>query len=168
MFTRFCPKNKKRVGLDQFRQPLPASRLAAGKACFFHPKPFLPMMNLLAAACLMTGLTTATSAHEPGDEPRAYPRSVATHATTLTQALARRIHCNEGQYLAIKKLHLHYLEERRQLVFEQSIANAPAAERDEQLAASQHGYEQALNGLLNPEQRLAYQQLRASFTAHRL
>lgn len=126
------------------------------------------MMNLLATACLLTSLTSATPAHGPGDEPRAYPRSVAAHATTLTQALARRIHCNEGQYLAIKKLHLQYLEERRQLEFEQSIANAPAAERDEQLATSQRGYEQALNGLLNPAQRLAYQQLRASFTAHRL
>lgn len=126
------------------------------------------MKNLLAAACLLTSLTSATPAHDPGDEPKAYPRSVAAHATTLTQALARRIHCNEGQYLAIKKLHLQYLEERRQLGFEQSIVNAPAAERDEQLATSQRGYEQALNGILNPEQRLAYQQLRASFTAHRL
>ena len=126
------------------------------------------MKNLLAAAGLLTSLTSATPAHTPGDEPKAYSRSVAAHATTLTQALARRIHCNEGQYLALKKLHLHYLEERRQLVFEQSIVNAPAAERDEQLADSQRGYEQALNDLLNPEQRLAYQQLRASFTAHRL
>lgn len=126
------------------------------------------MINLIAAACLLTGLTSATPAHGPGDEPKAYPRSVAAHATTLTQALARRIHCNEGQYIAIKKLHLQHLEQRRQLEFEQSIVNAPAAERDEQLATLQRGYEQALNGILDPAQRLAYQQLRASFTAHRL
>jgi hypothetical protein len=135
---------------------------------FFQPLPFLPMKNLLAAACLTAGLTSARPAHGPGEEPKAYPRSVAAHATTLTQALARRIHCNEGQYLAIKKLHLHYLEERRQLEFELGIANAPAAERDEQLATAQYHYEQALSNILEPEQRLAYQQLRASFTAHRL
>lgn len=122
------------------------------------------MKNLLAVTCLLTSLTSAT----PGDEPKAYPRSVVARATTLTQALARRIHCNEGQYLAIKKLHLQHLEQRRQVEFELSLVNAPAAERDEQLAALQRGYELALTGLLDPAQRLAYQQLRASFTAHRL
>lgn len=126
------------------------------------------MKNLLAAACLLSGLTSATPAHGPGDEPKAYPRSVAARATTLTQALARRIHCNEGQYLAIKKLHLQHLEQRRQAEFELGLVNAPATERDERLANLQRSYEQALNGILNPEQRLAYQQLRASFTAHRL
>ena len=126
------------------------------------------MKNLLAAACLTAGLTSAQPAHGPGDEPKSYPKSVTTRATTLTQALAQRIHCDEGQYVQIKKLHLHYLEERRQLEFEQNLANASAEERDEQLADSQRRYEQALNSLLAPEQRLAYQQLRASFTAHRL
>jgi hypothetical protein len=129
---------------------------------------FSPMKNLLAAACLTVGLTSASPVHGPSDEPKAYPRSVAAHATSLTQALARRIHFNEGQYVAIKKLHLHYLEERRQLEFELNLANAPADERDEQLGASQYQYEQALGNILDPEQRLAYQQLRASFTAHRL
>lgn len=126
------------------------------------------MKNLLAAACLLTGLTGATPVPSPGDEPKAYPRSVAAHATVLTQALARRLHCNEGQYLAIKKLHLQHLEQRRQAEFELSLVNAPAAERDEQLATLQRNYEQALNDMLDPTQRLAYQQLRASFTAHRL
>ncbi len=126
------------------------------------------MKNLLAATCFLTSLTSAAPAHGPGDEPKAYPRSVAAHATTLTQALARRIHCNEGQYLAIKKLHLQHLEQRRQAEFELSLVNAPAAERDERLATLQRGYEQALNDILDPAQRLAYQQLRASFTAHRL
>ena len=126
------------------------------------------MKNLLAAACLTAGLTAATPVHGPGDEPKAYPKSVALHATTLTQALARRIHFNEGQYVQVKKLHLKYLEERRQLEFELNLANAPAAERDEQIAPLQRRYEQALSDMLNPEQRLAYQQLRASFTAHRL
>ena len=126
------------------------------------------MKNLFAAACFLAGLPSAAPAAAPGDGPRAYPRAVAAHATALTQALARRIHCNEGQYLALKKLHLQYLEERRQLEFELSVANAPAAERDELLALSQRDYEHALNNLLDPAQRLAYQQLRASLTAHRL
>ena len=126
------------------------------------------MKNLLAAACLTAGLSSARPAHGPGDEPRTYPKSVAVHATALTQALAQRIYFNEGQYVQVKQVHLRYLEERRQLEFELGIANAPAAERDEQLAAAQCRYEQALNDLLQPQQRLAYQQLRASFTAHRL
>ena len=126
------------------------------------------MKNLLAAACLTAGLTSATPAPGPGDEIKSYPKSVALHATALTQALAQRIHFNEGQYVQIKKLHLDYLEQRRQLEFELNLANAPAAERDEQLAPLQRRYERALSNLLDPGQRLAYQQLRASFTAHQL
>ena len=126
------------------------------------------MKKLLAVACFTAGLTSARPAHGPSDEPKAYPKSVAARATTLTQALARRIHFNEGQYVQVKKLHLYYLEERRQLEFELNLANAPAAERDEQLAASQCRYEQALSALFNPEHQLAYQKLRNSFTAHRL
>jgi hypothetical protein len=87
-------------------------------------------------------------------------------ATTLTQALAHRIHLNEGQYLRIKRLHLQYLTERRDL--EMDLVGAPAAERDTQLAAAQLRYEQTLSDMLYPDQRLAYQQLRANFTAHRL
>ena len=126
------------------------------------------MKNLLAAACLTAGLTSAMPASGTGDDPKTYPKSVKVHATSLTQALAQRIHFNEGQYVQVKQLHLNYLEERRQLEFELNLANASAAERDEQLADYQRRYEQALNHLLNPDQRLAYQQLRASFTAHRL
>ena len=126
------------------------------------------MKNLLAAACLTASLTATRPVAGPGDEPRNYPKSVAVHATALTQALAQRIHFNEGQYVQVKHLHLRYLEERRQLEFELNLANASTAERDEQLAPVQRSYEQALSTLLNPEQRLAYQNLRASFTAHRL
>jgi len=126
------------------------------------------MKNLLAAACLTASLTAARPVQGPGDESKSYPKSVATHATALTQALAQRIHFNEGQYVQVKHLHLRYLEERRQLEFELNLANASATERDEQLAPLQRSYEQALSTLLNPEQRLAYQHLRASFTAHRL
>ena len=126
------------------------------------------MKNLLAAACLTAGLTSAMPANGPGDDLKTYPKSVKVHATALTQALAQRIRFNEGQYVQVKQLHLNYLEERRQLEFELNLANAPAADRDEQLADYQRRYEQALNRLLNPDQRLAYQQLRASFTAHRL
>lgn len=119
------------------------------------------MRNLFAAACLTAGLTSATPAKDPGDS---YPKNIQVRATTLTQALAHRIHFNEGQYVRIKQLHLRYLSERRAL--EQSPA--PAADRDTQLAAAQLRYEQELNNLLYPEQRVAYQQLRANFTAHRL
>ena len=126
------------------------------------------MKSLLAAACLTASLTAASPVQGPGDEPRNYPKSVAVHATALTQALAQRIHFNEGQYVQVKKLHLDYLEQRRQLEFELNLANAPAAERDEQIAPLQRRYERALSNMLNPDQRLAYQQLRASFTAHQL
>lgn len=126
------------------------------------------MKNLIAAACLLIGLTSARPAHAPGDEPKTFPKSVSLHATTLTQALAQRIHFDEGQYVQVKQLHLRYLEERRQLEFELNLADAPAAERDEQLADYQRRYEHALTTLLKPEQRLAYQQLRANMTAHRL
>jgi hypothetical protein len=54
------------------------------------------------------------------------------------------------------------------LQFELGLANASAAERDEQLAAAQCRYEQALSDVLKPDQRIAYQQLRAAFTAHRI
>jgi hypothetical protein len=122
------------------------------------------MNNLFAAACLTASFATAP-AHkkQPGDD---YPKSVQVRATTLTQALAHRIHLNEGQYVRIKQLHLQYLNERREL--EQSLTSAPAADRDSQLAAAQLRYEQSLNDLLHPDQRVAYQQLRANFTAHRL
>ncbi|GAB3636342.1 hypothetical protein GCM10027422_19320 [Hymenobacter arcticus] len=126
------------------------------------------MNNLIiAAACLTVSLAAvaAVPAHkkQPGDD---YPKSIQVRATTLTQALAHRIHLNEAQYVRIKRLHLQYLSERRDL--EQSLASAPAADRDTKLAAAQLSYEQSLNDLLRPDQRVAYQQLRANFTAHRL
>jgi len=122
------------------------------------------MNSLLAAAYLTVSLASAPATRKhPGQD---YPKSVQVRATTLTQALAHRIHLNEGQYVRVKRLHLQYLNDRREL--EQSLAGAPAADRDTQLAAAQLSYEQALSNLLYPEQRLAYQQLRANFTAHRL
>ena len=123
------------------------------------------MNNLLLAACLTASLatTSATTRKKPTED---YPKSIQVRATTLTQALAHRIHLNEGQYLRIKRLHLQYLSERRDL--EMDLVGAPAAERDTKLAAAQQHYEQTLNDLLYPDQRVAYQQLRANFTAHRL
>jgi hypothetical protein len=126
------------------------------------------MYNLLIAACLTASLAHAPAAKKPmakkpGEE---YPKAIQVRATTLTQALAHRIHLNEGQYLRIKRLHLQYLTERRDL--EMDLVGAPAAERDTQLAAAQLRYEQTLSDMLYPDQRLAYQQLRANFTAHRL
>jgi len=125
------------------------------------------MLHLLVAACLTAGPAQnpapAPPANGPGEE---YPKSVVSRATTLTRALAQRVQLNEGQYVQIKRLHLRYLNQRHEL--ETNLAGAPAAERDEQLAAAQCAYEQALTALLLPGQRVAYQQLRASFTAHRL
>jgi hypothetical protein len=126
------------------------------------------MYNLLLAACLTASLAHGSAAKKPLTKKPSddYPKSIQVRATTLTQALAHRIHLNEGQYLRIKRLHLQYLSERRDL--EMDLVGAPAAERDTKLAASQLRYEQALNDLLYPDQRVAYQQLRANFTAHRL
>jgi hypothetical protein len=126
------------------------------------------MYNLLVAACLTASLAHAPATKKPTAKKPSedYPKSIQVRATTLTQALAHRIHLNEGQYLRIKRLHLQYLNERHEL--ELSLAGASAAERDTQLAASQLRYEQSLNDLLYPDQRVAYQQLRANFTAHRL
>lgn len=118
------------------------------------------MYQFVVAACLAAGLTTT----EPSQTP--YSKAIQTRATTLTQALAQRIHFNEGQYLRVKQLHLRYLNEREEL--ELSMAGAPAADRDSQLAAAQLRYEQELNDLLQPTQRLAYHQLRANLTAHQL
>ena len=121
------------------------------------------MQLLLAAACLSVGFAS----HPPHQGPdQLYSKAVQTRATTLTQALAHRIHFNEGQYLQVKQLHLRYLNERQEL--ELSMATAPAADRDTQLAAAQLRYEQELSDLLQPGQRLAYRQLRANLTAHKL
>lgn len=126
------------------------------------------MHHLLATACLTASLLGAPVAKKPAAKKPTddYPKAIQVRATTLTQALAHRIHLNEGQYLRIKRLHLQYLSERRDL--EMDLVGAPAAERDTRLAAAQQQYEQALNDLLYPDQRVAYQQLRANFTAHRL
>lgn len=124
------------------------------------------MNNFFAAAGLTAMLTTATPvlANDPGAPT--YAPAVVKHATVLTRALARRIQFNEGQYVQVKALHLRMLAERRRL--EEGLADAPAAERDNWLATAQLRYEAELAALLHPGQRLAYQQLRNSFTAHRL
>jgi len=87
-------------------------------------------------------------------------------ATTLTRALAQRIHFNEAQYLAVRQLHLNMLTERRDL--EIMLNGASAEERDTQLARAQQRYEMELGNLLQPQQLVAYQALRTNFTAHRL
>ncbi len=121
------------------------------------------MNHLIAAALLTATLTSATPAKDPGDT---YSKAIQVRATTLTQALAHRIHFNEGQYVRIKHLHLEYLTERHTLELE--LAGDSQEVRDTKLAAAQQRYEQNLNDLLHPDQRIAYQQLRANFTAHRL
>ena len=120
------------------------------------------MKNLVLATCFAAGIGTSPAG--PGDGE--YPAATLTRATTLTRALAQRIHFNEGQYVAVKRLHLQMLSERRDL--ETRLAGAGPAVRDEQLAAAQQRYETQLAALLQPEQRMAYQQLRANLTAHRL
>ena len=46
--------------------------------------------------------------------------------------------------------------------------DASAEERDTQLAQAQQRYETELSELLQPQQLVAYQALRTTFTAHRL
>ena len=80
----------------------------------FHLHPFLPMKNFFLATCIAAGVSAAPIAVAgPGD--REYSPAMVTRATTLTRALAHRIHFNEGQYLAVKQLHLEMLTERRDL-----------------------------------------------------
>lgn len=121
------------------------------------------MYLLLTTACLAASLFASAPAQGPDV---LYPKAIQQRATTLTQVLAQRIHFNEGQYLRVKQLHLRYLNERQEL--ELSMAGAPVADRDAQLAAAQLRYEQELIDLLHPSQRLAYRQLRANLTAHQL
>ncbi|GAA4358407.1 hypothetical protein GCM10023185_24080 [Hymenobacter saemangeumensis] len=103
------------------------------------------------------------AASGPGD--REYSPAIISRATTLTRALDRRIHFNEGQYIAVKQLHLRMLAERQELEIKYS---GDEGERDYMLANAQERYENELNCLLNPRQVVAYHDLRNNFTAHRI
>ena len=123
------------------------------------------MRNLFLATCIAAGVSIAPAAVAgPGDG--AYSSAMMIRATTLTRALAQRIQFNEAQYLAVKQLHLTMLTERRDL--EILLNGASAEELDTQLALAQQRYEFELSQLLQPEQLVAYQALRTTFTAHRL
>ena len=130
------------------------------------------MKNLLLAACIAAGVGTgpaivfATDSAGPGPGERDYPATMVSRATTLTRAMAQRLRLNEGQYIAVRALHLQMLTDRHETTIR--LSGADAAERDTELAALQQRYETSLNDLLRPEQRLAYQNLRSNFTAHRL
>ena len=123
------------------------------------------MKNFFLATCIAAGVCLAPVAQaDPGTG--AYSPAMMARATTLTRALAQHIHFNEGQYLAVKQLHLNMLTERRDL--EILLNGAGPEERDTQLAIAQQRYESELSSLLQPLQLLAYQSLRTNFTAHRL
>ncbi len=126
------------------------------------------MKNLFLTAVLAAGFgaTQAAPPRRPGDG--LYPATVVARATTLTWALAQRIPLHEGQYIAIRRLHLEMLNERRELEAQLDLRGASGATRDAELSAAQYRYEARLNELLRPEQRFAYQNLRANFTAHRV
>jgi cell division septum initiation protein DivIVA len=124
------------------------------------------MHNFFAAAGLTAFLSGATPIVVNDPTAPAYAPAVVAHATVLTRALAQRIHFNEGQYVKVKALHLRMLAERKQL--EAGLADASPADRDNWLATAQSRYEAELSALLQPEQRVAYQQLRSNFTAHRI
>lgn len=124
-----------------------------------------PMKNFILATCIAAGVTiTPTAMAGPGEG--AYSSAMMGRATTLTRALAHRIRFNEAQYLAVKQLHLQMLTERRDL--EIMLNGASAEERDTQLAIAQQRYETELSQLLQPQQMVAYHNLRTSFTAHRV
>ena len=123
------------------------------------------MKNLFLATCIAASVCATTAAVAgPGDG--AYSQAMVSRATTLTRALADRIHFNEAQYVAVKQLHLNMLTERRDL--EILLNGASAEERDTQLAWAQQRYESELMYLLQPQQLVAYQSLRTNFTAHSL
>jgi len=130
------------------------------------------MKNLFLAVCVAASVGTgpaivyATDSASPGPGDRDYPATMQVRATTLTRALAQRIRFNEGQYIAVRALHLQVLTDRHEMAIR--LSGADAAERDTELAALQLRYENELNDLLRPEQRLAYHNLRTNFTAHRL
>ena len=123
------------------------------------------MKNLFLATCIAAGVSLASAA-VAGPGEGAYSSAMMVRATTLTRALAQHIPFNEAQYLAIKQLHLQMLTERRDL--EIMLNGASVEERDTQLAIAQQRYETELSQLLQPQQLVAYQSLRTSFTAHRL
>ncbi|GAB3731564.1 hypothetical protein GCM10027594_13500 [Hymenobacter agri] len=123
------------------------------------------MKNLFLATCIAAGVTI-TPAAMAGPGEGAYSSAMMKRATTLTRALAQHIPFNEAQYLAVKQLHLQMLTERRDL--EIMLNGASAEERDTQLAIAQQRYETELSQLLQPQQLVAYQNLRNNFTAHRL
>lgn len=126
------------------------------------------MYSFIVAACFAAGFHTqpAALAVLRADDPAAYSTATAARATSLTQALARRVPLDEAQYIRVRTLHLHMLAERQALAI--SLSGAAPALRDQELAAAQQRYETALARLLRPAQLVAYQSLRSSFTAHRL
>ena len=123
------------------------------------------MKNLILATCIAAGVSAAPAA-AAGPGEGAHTIAMKARATTLTRALAHRIHFNEAQYLAVKQLHLQMLTERRDL--EILLNGASAEERDTRLAFAQQRYEADLASLLRPQQLVAYHSLRSSFTAHRV
>ncbi len=124
------------------------------------------MKNLFFATCIAAGVSISPAARAAGPGDGSYSQAMMSRATTLTRALANRIHFNEAQYLAVKQLHLNMLTERRDL--EILLNGASAEERDTQLSWAQQRYESELMYLLKPQQLLAYQALRTNFTAHRV
>ena len=125
------------------------------------------MKNLFLATCIAAGVSLASTAFAAGGPGHgAYSAAMTSRATTLTRALADRIHFNEAQFIAVKQLHLNMLTERRDL--EILLNGASADERDTQLAWAQQRYESELMFLLKPQQLVAYQALRTNFTAHRV
>lgn len=126
------------------------------------------MYNFFATFCLVAGLGAppTASAAAGSDDPTAYAPATVARANGLTRALAGRVPLDEAQYIRVRALHLRMLAERQAL--EISLSGAGPAARDGALAAAQQRYETALAGLLRPAQAVAYQNLRTSFTAHRL
>ena len=142
-----------------------ANRYRAGRLTPFFTLTPVRMKNLILATCLAAGVGAAPAA-SAGPGEGAYTGAMLVRATTLTRALAHRIHFNEAQYLAVKQLHLQMLTERRDL--EILLNGASAEERDTRLARAQQRYEADLASLLRPQQLVAYHSLRSSLTAHRL
>src|SRR4051812_41293380 len=89
--------------------------LKQGSQLILSPSSSHFMKNLILATCIAAGVSTAPVAVAAAPGEGSYSQAMMSRATTLTRALAQRIHFNEAQYLAVKQLHLNMLTERRDL-----------------------------------------------------
>ena len=113
------------------------------------------MKNIFLAACIAAGVGTgpaivfATDSAGPGPGDRDYPATMLTRATTLTRAMAQRIHLNEGQYRQLLPLNRTKLVGIKNINSEYKNNEATRAAKTAELEAQ---YEQECSRILTPSQ----------------